>query len=470
MLTYLIAPRLWRYTPTVFISLMLAGCSSLDATDNISQTARLASTRVDSPAAKAWSRPIEERSIAWDGETALRADAALLVAIQNNPPLRISLSKIVERRADYVQSELLPNPTIGFGIGFAVDGLSGAPAMAQGLQALTWLWTRPDRIAAAEAELQEAILTAASDTVSLAAEIGTAHAKVIAAQHLLAFDVANVEIARRNLNLVHDLHEAGEASQLDVNRATIDMQTGRSTVVFSTRELEQQQLALLESMGWPDHDTRWRAVDQTLPFPIGDERSLLRLAAIQRLDLTVAEQHIRRQLAGLSLAGTRRLPKVDFTLGWQQNFNGRDAVVPGAMISIPILDNGGPAIAKAAAQLEQARLTWIDMANQIAYEVRVNMSQWKQAAQQLRITQEGIIPAANAAVVQSQAAYNAGVTTLVVLLRAQEELIKAEQSLVRHQLSEAVSLVELRRAVGGTFERLPAETLAIEHPRKGDAS
>jgi outer membrane protein TolC len=257
--------------------------------------------------------------------------------------------------------------------------------------------------------------------------------------------------------LVHDLHEAGEASQLDVNRATIDMQTGRSTVVFSTRELEQQQLALLESMGWPDHDTRWRAVDQALPFPIGDERSLLRLAAIQRLDLTVAEQHIRRQL-------------VDFTLGWQQNFNGRDAVVPGAMISIPILDNGGPAIAKAAAQLEQARLTWIDMANQIAYEVRVNMSQWKQAAQQLRITQEGIIPAANAAVVQSQAAYNAGVTTLVVLLRAQEALIKAEQSLVRHQLSEAVSLVELRRAVGGTFERLPAETLAIEHPREGDAS
>jgi hypothetical protein len=145
MLTYLIAPRLWRYTPTVFISLMLAGCSSLDATDNISQTARLASTRVDSPAAKAWSRPIEERSIAWDGTTALRADAALLVAIQNNPPLRISLSKIVERRADYVQSELLPNPTIGFGIGFAVDGLSGAPAMAQGLQATPYPW--PQRLA-----------------------------------------------------------------------------------------------------------------------------------------------------------------------------------------------------------------------------------------------------------------------------------------------------------------------------------
>ena len=470
MLTYFIAPRLWRHTPTLLISMMLAGCSSLDPTDNISQTARLASTRVDSPVAEAWSRPIEERSTAWDGVTDLRADAALLVAIQNNPPLRISLSKIVERRADYVQAGLLPNPTVGLGIGIAVDGLSGAPAMVQGLQALTWLWTRPDRIAAAEADLQEAIMAAASDTASLAAEIGTAHARVVAAQHLMEFDVANVGIARSNLNLVQDLHGVGEASRLDINRATIDMQSSRSSVVFATRELEQRQLALLEIMGWPDHDTLWRAVDQAVPAPTGGERSLLGLAATQRLDLAVAEQRIRHQLASLSLAGTRKLPTVEFTLGWQQNFNGRDAVVPGAMISIPILDNGGPAIAKAAAQLEQARLAWIDTANLVAYEVRVNTSRWKQAAQQLRITREGVVPAADAALVQSQAAYRGGVTTLVVLLDAQEALIEAERSLVQQQLLETESLIELRRAVGGTFEILPAEALAIEHPREGDAS
>ena len=449
---------------------MLAGCSSLDATENISQTASIASARVDLSAETAWSRPIEERSTAWNGVTPLRADVALLVAIQNNPQLRISLSKIVERRADYVQSELPPNPTIGFGVGIAIDGLSGAPAMAQGLQALTWLWTRPDRIAAAEADLREAILSAASDTVSLAAEIGTAHAKVVAAQHLLAFDVANVDIARHNLHLIHDLHGAGEASQLDIDRATIDMQSGRSSVVFATRELEQRQLTLIELMGWPDHDTQWRAVDQTLIAPTSDERSLLRLAAKQRLDLTVAEQHIRRQLASVSLAGTKRLPTVDFTLGWQQNFSSRDALVPGARISIPILDNGGPAIAKAAAQLEQARLNWIETANHIAYEVRLNMSRWKQATQQLRITQEGVVPAAKAAVVQSESAYQSGVTTLVVLLHAQEALIEAERSLVRNQLLEAESLIELRRAVGGTFELLPAEALAIEHTREGDAS
>ena len=141
------------------------------------------------------------------------------------------------------------------------------------------------------------------------------------------------------------------------------------------------------------------------------------------------------------------------------------------MISIPILDNGGPAIAKAAAQLEQARLSWIDTANLIAYEVRVNMSRWKQAAQQLRITQEGVVPAANAAVVQSQAAYQRWRhDARCIASTLKRRSLKPSESLVRHQLLEAESLIELRRAVGGTFELLPTEALAIEHPREGDAS
>ena len=57
----------------------------------------------------------------------------MAVALQANAPLRKSLALIHARRADFAQAGLPPNPTVGFGIGAAVDGLAGAPAMVQGM-------------------------------------------------------------------------------------------------------------------------------------------------------------------------------------------------------------------------------------------------------------------------------------------------------------------------------------------------
>jgi cobalt-zinc-cadmium efflux system outer membrane protein len=454
--------RLVEQSRCLLPAVLLAGCASLDPQGNLDAAASLATSRIDTSAAAAWQQPVDTPSSAWNGRDPLHADVALAVAIQNNPSLRIALSRIAERRADFVQAGLLPNPTVGVGIGVAIDGLSGAPALVQGLQALTWLWTRPDRIAAADEDLQAAVLTAAEHTVTLAARVGVAHAAALAAAQRRTLDAAYLDISQTTLRLIQARHGVGEAALLDVDRAEVDVQSARTELIAATRHTEQDKLALLETMGWPGHTIDWQAAEPTAATPprAGSDLALLELAASQHLELAAQAAMIRRHAAARSLADTKRLPEVRFTFGWQRNFNERKAVMPGAQISIPILDNGAPAIAKAQAQLEQARLAWIVAANRIEYDVRNTASKWRQAAAQTLVTADRLLPAAAAALHRSQSAYSEGVVDLTVLLLAQEQHIAAQRILVDQQLAEATALIELRRAVGGTFESLPAPSLA----------
>ena len=459
--------RLAEQSRSLLPAMLLAGCASLDPHENLDAAASLASLRIDVAAATAWQQPVDMPSTAWNGRDPLHADVALAVAIQNNPPLRIALVTIAERRADFVQAGLLPNPTISLGIGVAIDGLAGAPALVQGLQALTWLWTRPDRIAAADADLQAAVLAAAEKTVTLAAQVGVAHAAVLASERVRSLDGEYVEVTESTLRIIHARRAAGEAAWLDVDRAEVDVQSATTALIAATRQTEQAKLALLETMGWPGHTLGWSAAEPTAAVTpsTGSDLALLELAASQHLELAAQAALIQRHVATRSLAGTKRLPEVRFTFGWQRSFADRRAVMPGAQITIPILDDGSPAIAKAQAQLEQARLAWIAAANSIEYDVRDTASRWRQTAAQSLITERNLLPAASAALRRSQSAYAEGVIDLTVLLLAQEQHIAAQRTLVHQRLAEAQALIQLRRAVGGTFETLHTSSLAArENP------
>jgi len=124
---------------------------------------------------------------------------------------------IVQRRAEIAQSELPANPTFSGAFGVAIDGLAGAPIIMQGMQGLSWLWTRPDRIAAAEQSLQQAILTAANRTISIVADVRTAHAEVSA--NLLHVRLAqfDVSLSEEALDITMKLEQVGEASPSEVD-------------------------------------------------------------------------------------------------------------------------------------------------------------------------------------------------------------------------------------------------------------
>ena len=448
-------------------TLLLSGCAALDPATDVKTAAALSASRTQAPVHAAWSEPIGLRSTAWDGVSMLTADAAFLVALQNNPALRIALTSIAECRADFVQAGLLPNPSIGLGFGIASDGLAGSPAVVQGLQVMNWLWTRPERIALANASLQESVLSAASATVELAAKVAAAHARVLAQQEVVRLERLSVAIATQSRDITAENHAAGELAALDVDRAELDLQKARTRAIASNHELTQAKLLLLSHIGWPSQTTDWEASEPVGVNPPADSnnRALCALATSQRLDLAAAAVAVERATTRCVLAGMKRLPDLTFTFGWQRNFSDRQAVVPGAMLTVPVFDNGDPARAKASAQLESARLAWIALANDIELNVRDAGNQWRQAASQRVLSEGSLVPTAARALRRSQAAYDEGTVGLTVLLLAQDDHIAAQRSLVAYRLAESEALINLRRAVGGTFSKLthsPSSTNVTE--------
>ena len=464
-------PSHLRRLPAPLAALILSSCASTNPAGDINAAARLATSHTGTQATASWQHDVDVPSSAWNGAAPLTREAAIAVAIANNPKLRMSLAHIAQYRAEVAQATVLPNPTVAFGIGMAIDGMTGAPAMAQGIQALTWLWRRPHHIAQAEAQLQQAVLSTVSDTVQLAASVELAHADVLCIQSLLDYDIQNQSITQETRRLITRRHEVGEAAELDIDRAQVDVDQARLDVIATRKRLTKAKLALLNQLGWPGHDTSWTASGaMTASRPIDSApEALLEIAARQRLELAVKEAGIRAQVASLDLAETRRLPEINFTLQWQRSFGDRKAILPGGQITIPILDNGDPAIARAAATLHHARMEWLDTANLVVLQVRDAIVGWNLSDQQVALSRNSLVPSASDALARSQAAYAQGVIPLTTLLLAQQQHIAAERTLMTQQLDVVKALIDLRTAVGGTFETLPPPTWATLD-EQGDAS
>jgi outer membrane protein TolC len=279
-------------------------------------------------------------------------------------------------------------------------------------------------------------------------------AAVIAGQQLVAFDQQYAGITEHTVQLVRQHVEAGESAPLELDRAQIDHQRARAALVAAEHDLLQAKLALLQTMGRPDASTAWSAVGNLPPkwhIP-NDELSLLELASTGRLDVAAAGQRVLRAAADLGLADTGRYPEVAAMVTWQQNFGDREAIVPGAQITLPILDNGDPAIAMNTAKLEAARLDLLGAQEAAIAEVRTDLSRLRNARMQVSILRNDQLVAAVRAFERSEAAWEAGEVNLNTLLDTQRRRIQVEHELVQQSFTVMQAMCSLRKAVGGSFD------------------
>ena len=454
----------WRGLALLACLLLISGCASLNP-DRELEIAATAADRVGGTLEPAmlWDLPVEAESPAWNGNEPLGYGNAVAVALQGDPTLRAALSTIVERRAMFVQEGLPPNPSVAFGIGFAIDGLSGAPMLVRGMQALSWLWKNPYRVEAAEADLRGAVYLAAARCVELSTRTRTGLASILAHQKTLALDEQYVEITEKTVDLVRRMQQAGELAQLDLDRALVDHEEAIASMVATRFELRQAKLELLSTMGRPAASTNWQAVGSLSPaWQIPDsELELLDLAATGRLDVAASLEKVNKIEGELGLARTRRFPEVGFSLNYQENFeNTREVLVPGMELTLPILDNGEPAIAIQNARLDKARMELLAAAEQAQHEVRASYNMFNKAQARVIIIRDGQLDAAVLAQERSESAYAEGEADLNTLLMTQRKRIAVQRRLVEQEFEATAAMCRLRQAVGGSFN--PADNAVPE--------
>ena len=441
------------------LNILLAGvvptaCISTDASKDRQQAISISLDRLDRPElASALDDAPDGEPLPWPPETPVAADDAVSIAMSRDAAVRRSLVAIDKARAELAQADRAPNPMIELMIGFPIDGISGAPAMGMAVQQLTWLWTRPHRLAAADADRQATMLSAGRTVISLDAKVRRRHANAVNAKRRAELDHEYAISTAGFLRILEALFDVGEASRIDVDRMLVESNHARVSAEASMSTARLARLELLSAMGIPDADPDFEVVGATTDVDaLPSEELVIDLAATGRLDVAASGFRVLAMEARHGLSETKRLPEVKAALGWNRSYMGRESLLPGGMVTVPVFDDGTPAIASAEADLRNAALTLLGVRRTAITEARSARERLIRATGRRQGYDLTILEPAERAERLARTAYEEGVIDLTVVLMAQRRRIEADRHSLTYHLEELTANIDLLESVGGSLE------------------
>ena len=452
--------------------LTLAGCTTLDPTEDIARAERILAERTGhTPEWSATDR--EAPALPPLGET-LTLEAAIERALRVHPSLERDLAQIAAARADLVSNDRLPNPMLSFGIGTVIDGGGGAPLRGGLLAPLTALFSRPARVAAAEASLRAQVFTLADDALRTIEEVTLACAEVHYGRTRVSLDTRAIECLAERARLIETVVAAGEASRSAADSARVDLARAHDRLSQSRTTLAIAERQLLEQLGTIDRvipcpeiaaETLPRGSDPTIELP--KEHALIGMVALRRLDVAAAIARAEGFGAKLRVARRERFGAIGGTVGLERNFTGREAVTTGLSLEIPIFDFGGAEVARADAQ-QRAEIHAAEVALWHAYlEARSNHAQLIGARERLESLTERWLPAARGKARVLRETAEVGEASRSDALLAESQAIDAERVFNDATLAATRALATLLRSAGGSLAPLSveeADRLDLTHP------
>ena len=312
-------------------------------------------------------------------------------------------------------------------------------------------WKRLDaakaNIAVAEQE-KEAAANQVADTV--------AHAYLIALRDKAALETveANIELAKRLLQLALNQKDAGTGTGVEVTRAKVQL----------ANEQQRLSIAELEWKGAKLHLQRAIGMDMSAQIELEDTLMLATTAAATYEEAMASAkqyrpdwlaQRRREQVAGLNLQAIRaeRLPSLGaFADVGGLGISPGNAVAThtvGASLKIPIFDGGrrDSRRAESAIALRQEALRTKDFGQQVELEVRLALDAVKAAEGQVSVSEQGLV-LSQQELEQAERRYREGVSNSVELVDAQTRLARARDNRTFALYQNNVARVDLATAMG----------------------
>jgi cobalt-zinc-cadmium efflux system outer membrane protein len=494
MSTYLPAIE---YMAACAVMLVIPACVTVDARPDFQRAGQLvrqhtAAAEVYDPAAQDL---VGERvaALAADG---LTTDEAVQISLMNNRGIQAAFQEIGVSRAEVVQSGLMSNPSLGLSLRLPEGG--GLANLTIGLaQQVADLWQIPIRERIAETHLEQTVLAVAQQAVNLAADTKVAVYRLLALRRTEEIAKMNLELVERSRDLAQDRFDAGEAGQLDVNLARVNVLDLQLELLRIRRDRRMARAALGRRMGLARSNAPW-TLDDELPFPpppVADETALLLAAMNGRLDarataarVRAAEEEIKRQCLSVVpnitfgveverperraaprrkvLADTARvsvanggLTAPDIQSRGQRRAE-RSQIIdsllgPTLDITLPVWDQNQAQIAKARYAALRLRSEYENLLDSVALDVVQALTAARTASELVALYENEMLPQARANMDAARRAYQAGEQSILALIEAQQALMTQQRESVRAHRDYAMALAELERAVGGP---LPSES------------
>ncbi len=487
---------------------VISACATVDPGPDFERTAEIVSTRtrvedVYNPDAE---EMIEAKvaDLLTDG---LTVDEAVRVAMLNNRSFQAMFQEIGVSRAELVQSGLLTNPSLAFGVRFPEGG--GRSELTLGLaQQLVDLWQIPVRKRIAEFQLEQTILRVAHRATELAAETRGKCYGLLALRERASVTRENLELLRRTHELVRKQVDAGARNPLDASLVRVAVMEVERELIAVERDAHTAEVALARVLGLSRWPNPWQLADvlPSVVLPVEDETALLQLAMSERLDAQAAAREVQSAEQTLEREYLEIFPNVTVGFDAERTENrampGRNVLAdtarasvangqltapsiqsraerrqahrqvidamlgPSIAVTLPVWDQNQAAIAKARFQAIEARHRYEDLLDAVAEQVQRTVIATKENGRLVRFYEQELLPQAEQNVEGARRIYELGEENVLVLLDAQKSLIQQRAAYVDARRAYAAAITDLEQALGGRFPPTPTTQSASSRPEE----
>jgi outer membrane protein TolC len=434
--------------------LMLGGCAVAplqDATDGT-----VGRVHAGAGVTLAWPPEAEATDGAPEIAEPLTLAAALATAFERNPDIRRQYAKLGIAHGDLQDAARIANPTLSLAW-LDPDG-GGQDKTTQGISAsFTDLLLLPARRRLSAAEFRRVELAVGGTLVTLARQVEAAWYGYVGAQQVETLRAAVADAARQEAILATRFFEAGNITRLQLDRQTavaaraeVDALRARSDATAS-----RAQFANLLGLATT---ASWRTVDRLSAPPESElaAGALTENALSQRLDLASlrAEVAVLEDSLGVT-RGWRLLGSVEAGYEWERETDGTKLRGPTLALELPIFNQGQGAVARAEAQLLDARARADALALVVENEVATGVRQLALAREVSERYRLEWLPAATSAVERQQERFNFMLLGAFDLIQTKRDQYDAWQGYFESIRDYWLARSALRAATGGL---LPGDT------------
>jgi outer membrane protein TolC len=293
------------------------------------------------------------KPIILDLKNGLSPDEAAILAVLENPQLRVERNKLSIANAQLLQAGLLPNPTISYNLANTTGGLDSGKVQGYGLS-LNWditaLLSQANKINAAQKDKQSINLQLAWQEwqIAQAAKLACYQLQFYMQQQtLLNADLIKLEADNQKNSQAFAQNLITASDTIATRAMQSDLKTRWQTL---DEQIQLQQEKLKRLLGLSAQETiSFEIIKPILTNSIPNYWQLINNLSQQRLDLLALQQGYQAQDEQVRVAILQQFPKINIGLTHSKNNSDYYTMGAGISLSLPVFDQNQGAIAIATA-------------------------------------------------------------------------------------------------------------------------
>ncbi len=335
------------------------------------------------------------KPIDFDYHNGLSPDEAAILAVLVNPKLRAIRDQRGVAAAQLLQAGILPNPQLSYSLDIPTGGSTQGTLNAYGL-GLSWditsLIGRGAKVNAAQAHAASVDLDVAWQEWQVAQGAKQHTYRLIFLQKQLTVAREEEKGLRENVEVIRKAVDFGDMTVVNLSAAESALKAVRLSILTIEQQLEEERIALNQSLGLPPEQIVPLQKNIELPSPetLPSITNIIDVIEERRLDLLALKMGYESQEANLRTAVLSQFPKIN--IGFSHARDTTNVVTTGFGITIylPFFDRNQGQIAIERATRKQLFDEYIARVFEARSDVVTIIADMESVRRQINATEESI--------------------------------------------------------------------------------